>query len=90
MKTEELRNLLIPKKVIAKEIFAPVKKKFVLIKIIPLYEDESWSIGSIDCSSLNNTILTLILRSLTFIQNMLVHLLRKINQEKLQHKHSRR
>ena len=41
------------KKEIAKEIFAPVIKKFDRIKIIPHYKDECWSIDLIDRSSLS-------------------------------------
>ena len=41
------------KKEIAKEIFAPVIKKFDRIKIIPHYKDECWSIDLIDRASLS-------------------------------------
>ena len=40
------------KKEIAKELFAPVIKKFDRIKIFPHYKDECWSIDLIDRSSL--------------------------------------
>ena len=41
------------KKIIAKEIFSPVIKKFPRIKIIPKYKDECWSIDLIDKTSLS-------------------------------------